>query len=192
MTRGFLTAASIAAFWVLTAAVLIFVGLTGNALLSANDRLESTDQSLTSVRGHTDPLTFQVHTVNSRLVDIEAALQPLHGQADQLNPILSQVQATLTQADPKVTSVNNINNITESRLQDADRHARSVANNAAAAVPKVALLQTGQVPQLNSLLGPIVGDLNAASSALSSTSQSLLAACNKIGVLGLLAAGRAC
>jgi len=179
-------------FWVLTAAVLIFVGLTGNALLSANDRLEVTDTALTSVRGHTDPLTFQVHTVNSRLVDIEAALQPLHGQADQLNPILSQVQATLAQADPTVKSVQQHAAAVETKLQHADKFAASVAASARAADPKVGIIQNSQVPQLNSLLGPIVGDLNAASSDLSKTHTSLAAACNKIGVLGLLSGARAC
>jgi hypothetical protein len=57
MTRGALTTLSVAAFAVLTAAVLICVGLTGNALLSASDRLTGIDTALSSVRGHADPLT---------------------------------------------------------------------------------------------------------------------------------------
>lgn len=192
MTRGFLTAASLLAFWVLTASVLIFVGLTGNALLSANDRLGTVDQALTSVQGNTDPLTGRVHQVNGQLVDIEAALQPLHGQADQLNPILSQVQATLTQADPAVTSIETRAAAVESRLIDADAKARDVANNAAAADPKVGVIQHRQLDTLLGLLTPIHGDLVSSTNALVSTQKSLAAACNKIGLLALIAPGSTC
>lgn len=191
MTRGILTAMSIVAFWVLTAAVLIFVGLTGNALLSANDRLETTDKDLTSVRGHTDPLTEQVHIVNNHLVDIESALQPIHGQADQLNPILIQVNQTLTEADPIVKSVEGHAANAEQHLVAADGHARTVAGNASQASGKVTTLQSSIVTQVLNLLVPIESDLSSASGSLSSTQVDLLQACNKIGVLALLS-GNSC
>src|SRR5262249_42448803 len=120
MTRGMLTALSIGAFLVLTGAVLICVGLTGNALVTANDSLGSVDASLTSVAGNADPLTAQVHLANNSLTQIEQALNPIHGQADNLNGILTGVNTTLTQGDGRVKSILSKVGPIESNLVDAD------------------------------------------------------------------------
>lgn len=170
---------SIIAYGVLTAAVLICVGLTGNALLQANDRLHDVDAALTSVGGHADPLTDQVAKVNTSLETIEKALNPLHGQADQLNGILAQVQQTLTDANGVVSSVNGHAAAVESHLRPADANLISTLRSVQHADPEAALGAT-QAAQVLALLNPIQDDLFVVKGDLAITLDHLISICNKL------------
>ncbi len=178
MTRGALTTISLAAYAVLTAAVLICVGLTGSALLEANDRLAAIDTALTSVKGHADPLTFQVTKVNDSLTAIEQSLAPLHSQADTLNGILAQVQQTLTAADGTVKSVNGKATSAEGSLVPADQALASTDKALIHANPNVGLISS-QASEALGILSPVENDLSTISGLLSKTNVHLNSACKK-------------
>jgi hypothetical protein len=179
MTRGALTTLSLAAYAVLTAAVLICVGLTGTALLSANDRLASIDTALTSVKGHADPLTFEVTKVNGSLTAIDQALSPLHSQADTLNGVLAQVQTTLTSADGTVKTVNGLAATAETSLVPADQNLASTDRSVGHANPNVGVIQ-GQAAQALGILSPVENDLATISGLLIGTNGHLSSSCKKI------------
>jgi hypothetical protein len=178
MTRGALTTLSLAVYLVLTGAVLICVGLTGNALLQANDRLGAIDGALTSVKGHADPLTDQVTRINASLTAIEQSLAPLHSQADTLNGTLSQVQQTLTGADGTVKSVNARAGTAEGSLGPADANLIATDRSARHANPNVGLLQ-GQADEVLGILGAVENDLSTISGLLIGTNGHLSSACHK-------------
>jgi hypothetical protein len=178
MTRGALTTLSLAAYAVLTAAVLICVGLTGSALLEANDRLASIDTALTSVKGHADPLAFQVTKVNDSLVAIEQSLAPLHSQADTLNGILGQVQQTLTTADGTVKDVNGKAGTAEGSLVPADQALAGTDKALIHANPNVGTISS-EASQALGILTPVEGDLHAISGLLGTTNGHLSSACKK-------------
>ena len=178
MTRGALTTLSLAVYAVLTGAVLICVGLTGSALLQANDRLASIDTALTSVKGHADPLAYQVTQVNNSLVAIEQALSPLHSQADTLNGTLAQVQQTLTTADGTVKGVSSTAGTAESSLVPADQNLINTDHSVAHANPNVGTIQS-QAAQALGILGPVESDLSTISALLTGTNGHLSSACHK-------------
>jgi len=190
MTRGVLTALSIGIFLVLTGAVLICVGFTGNALVTANDSLGVVDHDLTSVAGNADPLTAQVHMANNSLTQIEQALNPIHGQADNLNGILTGVNATLTTADGRVKSINNQVGPIESHLVSSNNALgfgpTGEANQLEAprATGRVTLLDN-QVSNLISILTPVEGDLSNIEGNLKFTNDHLASACIRLDVLNL-------
>lgn len=183
--RGILTALSLGAFGVLTAAVIIAVGLTGSALVNANDSLGVVDAELTSVSGHADPLTYQVHTVNTALTNIEADLHPLSGQADTLNGLLSGTNSSLTSTDGLVKDVLAKAGPIEASLQDADAklglgptgEANEVGS--ARATARVNLLN-GQVASLIAILTPVTSDLSTIEALLGQTNTHLASACNQL------------
>ena len=187
--RG-LSAVSVLLVLVAAVAVTTAVALTGIALNSANDSLGVVDSDLTSVSGHADPLTFQVHTVNNALDQIQAALAPLHGQADNLNGLLGGINQTLVAADGSVVSINSKAGPIESSLVDSDAKLGLSPSGEAGevgpsrATAKVVLLQ-GQVSQLLSVLVPVQSDLSGSSSQLANTNTHLHSACTS-GVGGLL------
>lgn len=178
MTRGALTTLSLAAYAVLTAAVLICVGLTGSALLEANDRLATIDTALTSVKGHADPLTYEVTKVNDSLTAIEQSLSPLHSQADTLNGTLSQVQQTLTTADGTVKSVSTIAGTAETSLVPADSNLQATDHSVGHANPNVGTL-VSQASEALGILGPVENDLSTISGLLAGTNGHLSSACHK-------------
>jgi hypothetical protein len=178
MTRGALTTLSLAVYAVLTAAVLICVGLTGSALLQANDRLAGIDTALSSVKGHADPLAFQVAKVNDTLTAVEQSLAPLHGQADTLNGILGSVEQTLTGADGTVKSVNGKATTAEGSLVPADRNLAGTDRALIHANPNVGHISS-QASQALGILSPVENDLSTISGLLASTNGHLSSACHK-------------
>lgn len=176
--RTVLSTLSLGAFGVLTAAVIICVGLTGGALVKANDSLGVVDTALTSVAGHADPLTYQVHLVNTSLTSIEQDLSPLHGQADTLNGSLATVNQTLTSADASVSSILGKANAIEPSLVDVDHQlateAQEVGTTRASA--RVGLLND-QVSSLAGILGPVQGDLGNIEGLLRTTNDHLTSSC---------------
>lgn len=193
--RG-LSAVSVLLVLVAAVAVTTAVALTGIALNSANDSLGVVDSDLTSVSGHADPLTFQVHTVNNALDQIQAALAPLHGQADTLNGLLGGINQTLVAADGSVVSINSKAGPIESSLVDSDAKLGLSPSGEAGevgpsrATAKVVLLQ-GQVSQLLSVLVPVQSDLSGSSSQLANTNTHLHSACTSGagGLVGILPTG---
>lgn len=178
MTRGALTTMSLAVYAVLTAAVLICVGITGSALLSANDRLGTIDSALTSVKGHADPLTYEVTKINDSLTAIEQSLSPLHSQADTLNGTLSQVNGTLSQANGTVGSISSIAGTAESSLVPADQNLISTNHSVGHANPNVGTIQADAAEALG-ILGPVESDLSTISGLLTATNGHLSSACHK-------------
>lgn len=183
--RAILTAASLAAYGVLTLAVLVCVALAGNALVHANDSLGVVDAELSSVTRHADPLAYQVHQVNASLTAIEKSLQPLHGQADNLNGILSGVSDSLKSSDAIVKDILAKAGAIEASLANADvalglsptGEAGEVGPNRATA--RVAMAQD-QAAALIALLGPIEHDLSGTEAQLTITNDHLNSACNKL------------
>lgn len=179
--RTLLSALSIGAFLVLTAAVIGAVALTGNALTAANDSLASIDASLTSVGQHADPLTYQITKVNTTLTDIDQRLSPLHGQADNLNGILTGVNDTLTSANASVSSILGHAGPIEASLADADAHLASEAREVGQgqATTRVADL-SNLASTVIGLLGPIKSDLDGSALKLAQTNDHLNSACNSL------------
>lgn len=190
--RG-LSALSVLLVIVAAVAVTTAVALTGIALNSANDSLGTVDADLTSVSHHADPLTYQIHTVNNALVQIQQQLAPLHGQADQLNGLLTGINQTLVSANSSVSSINSKVPTIESSLTDADARlglgptgeANEVGPSRATAK---ATLLAAQVQQLLSVLVPVQADLASSSSLLAQTNTHLHSACTG-PILGLLPTG---
>ena len=184
---------SILLILVASVAVTTAVALTGIALNSANDSLGTVDSDLTSVSGHADPLTFQIHTVNNALDQIQADLAPLHGQADNLNGLLGGINQTLVAADGSVVDINSKAGPIESSLTDSDAklnlsptgEANEVGPNRATA--RAGLL-VNQVQQLLAILVPVQGDLSGSSNLLAQTNTHLHSICTS-GVGGLLVTG---
>ena len=156
-------------------AVTVAVALTAQALFTTHDALGVVDADLTSVSQHADPLTYQIHTVNNSLVQIQSSLAPLHGQADNLNSLLASVDQTLVQADGTVQSINTRAAAIEPNLSDADSklglgpsgEANEVGGSRGTA--KVLLLQA-QVHQLLGILVPVQSDLGSSSTLLAQAS----------------------
>lgn len=195
MLRGSLAVVSIAAFGVLTGSVIYCVGLTGNALTEANDRLATVDSELTAVSGNADPLTAQVDKVNSSLTQIEQALHPLHGQADQLNGILAGASQTLTSADGTVKSILSKAGPIETSLADADTQLASEADEVGSTRASArVLVLSGQATTLISLLTPIEADLHTIEALLGITNDHLASTCNHLqtGVIPQLSQGVTC
>jgi hypothetical protein len=187
--RG-LSAVSVLLVLVAAVAVTTAVALTGIALNSANDSLGVVDSDLTSVSGHADPLTFQVHTVNNALDQIQAALAPLHGQADNLNGLLGGINQTLVAADGSVVSINSKAGTIESSLVDSDAKLNlSPTGEANEVGPTRATARAGllvnQVQQLLGILVPVQSDLSGSSTQLANTNTHLRSICTS-GVGGLL------
>ncbi|MBV8527932.1 MAG: hypothetical protein JOZ75_06425 [Candidatus Dormibacteraeota bacterium] len=187
--RG-LSAVSVLLVLVAAVAVTTAVALTGIALNSANDSLGTVDSDLTSVSGHADPLTFQVHTVNNALDQIQAALAPLHGQADNLNGLLGGINQTLVSADGSVVSINSKVGPIESSLVDSDAKLNlSPTGEANEVGPSRATARAGllvsQVQQLLGILVPVQSDLSGSSTQLANTNTHLHSVCTS-GVGGLL------
>jgi len=184
--RG-LSALSVLLVLVAAVAVTTAVALTGIALNSANDSLGVVDSDLTSVSGHADPLTFQVHTVNNALDQIQAALAPLHGQADNLNGLLGGINQTLVAADGSVVSINSKVGPIESSLVDSDAklglspsgEAGEVGVNRA--TTRAGLL-VNQVQQLLAILVPVQSDLSGSEGKLAQTNTHLNSACHSPAV----------
>ena len=194
--RG-LSAVSVLLVLVAAVAVTTAVALTGIALNSANDSLGVVDTDLTSVSGHADPLTFQVHTVNNALDQIQAALAPLHGQADNLNGLLGGINQTLVAADGSVVSINSKAGPIESSLVDSDAKLSitSPTGEANEVGPTRATARAGllvnQVQQLLSILIPVQSDLSGSSTQLANTNTHLHSACTSgaAGIVGILPTG---
>lgn len=179
--RG-LSAVSVLLVLVAAVAVTTAVALTGIALNSANESLGTVDKDLTSVSGHADPLTFQVHTVNNALDQIQAALAPLHGQADNLNGLLGGINQTLVAADGSVVSINSKAGPIESSLVDSDAKLNlSPTGEANEVGPSRATARAGllvsQVQQLLGILVPVQSDLSGSSTLLSQTNTHLHSIC---------------
>ena len=190
--RG-LSAVSVLLVLVAAVAVTTAVALTGIALNSANDSLGVVDSDLTSVSGHADPLTFQVHTVNNALDQIQAALAPLHGQADNLNGLLGGINQTLVAADGSVVDINSKVGPIESSLTDSDAKLNlSPTGEANEVGPTRATARAGllvnQVQQLLAILVPVQGDLSGSSNLLAQTNTHLHSICTS-GVGGILPTG---
>ena len=187
--RG-LSAVSVLLVLVAAVAVTMAVALTGIALNSANDSLGVVDSDLTSVSGHADPLTFQIHTVNNALDQIQAALAPLQGQADNLNGLLGGINQTLVAADGSVVDINSKAGPIENSLVDSDAKLGLSPSGEAGevgpsrATAKVALLES-QVSQLLSVLVPVQSDLSGSSTQLANTNTHLHSVCTS-GAGGLL------
>jgi hypothetical protein len=179
MTRAMLTIMSVAVFVVLTGAILICLGLTGNALLQTNDRLAAIDTSLQSVKGHADPLTYQIGKVNSSLVSIEQSLQPLHRQADTLNDTLATIHQTLTGVDATVKSVDGHSVTAEGSLVPTARDLANTDKDFIHAASNVATVD-GQAAQAVALLTPIEQDLSTISGLLTQTRDHLSSSCSKL------------
>ncbi|MGH7746096.1 MAG: DUF948 domain-containing protein, partial [Candidatus Dormibacteria bacterium] len=162
MIRGTLTTLSLAAYAVLAGAVIICVGLTGSALMQANDRIGAIDTALTSVKGHADPLTYQVTKVNDSLTAIEQSLAPLHSQADTLNGMLSQVQQTLGTANGTVGSVSGLAINAEGSLAPADQDlaATDVSLGQNGHTDTNVGTITSQAAAALAILGPVQNDLS--------------------------------
>src|SRR5215472_7163319 len=179
--RG-LSALSVLLVLVAAVAVTTAVALTGIALNSANDSLGVVDSDLTSVSGHADPLTFQVHTVNNALDQIQAALAPLHGQADNLNGLLGGINQTLVAADGSVVDINSKAGPIESSLVDSDAKLNlSPTGEANEVGPTRATARAGllvsQVQQLLGILVPVQSDLANSSTQLANTNTHLHSVC---------------
>lgn len=179
--RG-LSAVSVLLVLVAAVAVTTAVALTGIALNSANESLGTVDKDLTSVSGHADPLTFQVHTVNNALDQIQAALAPIHGQADNLNGLLGGINQTLVAADGSVVSINSKVGPIESSLTDSDAKLNlSPTGEANEVGPSRATARAGllvnQVQQLLGILVPVQSDLSGSSTLLAQTNTHLHSIC---------------
>jgi len=187
--RG-LSAVSVLLVLVAAVAVTTAVALTGIALNSANDSLGVVDSDLTSVSGHADPLTFQIHTVNNALDQIQAALAPLHGQADNLNGLLGGINQTLVAADGSVVDINSKAGPIESSLADSDAKLGLTPSGEAGEVgpgraTAKATLLVSQVQQLLGILVPVQSDLAGSSTQLANTNTHLHSVCTS-GAGGLL------
>lgn len=180
--RG-LSAVSVLLVLVAAVAVTTAVALTGIALNSANESLGTVDKDLTSVSGHADPLTFQVHTVNNALDQIQAALAPIHGQADNLNGLLGGINQTLVAADGSVVSINSKVGPIESSLTDSDARLGLSPSGEAGEVggggraTTRATLLVNQVQQLLGILVPVQSDLSGSSTLLAQTNTHLHSIC---------------
>jgi len=194
VTRAGLTTLSFAAFALLVGSVLVALGLTGNSLVQTNGRLADIDNSLQSIKGHADPLTFQISKINDSLVTIEQVLQPVHAQADQLNGILGGVQKTLTSVDGSLKSINGHVTATEADLVPAEKDLSHTGTEGYLKhiAPNVADIQ-GKALQAVTLLRSIEGDLSTIEGLLIKTRDHLVSSCDKLpGGLPGSQAGAAC
>ncbi len=179
MTRGAITTLSLAAYAVLTAAVLICVGLTGSALLEANDRLGAIDTALTSVKGHADPLTYQVTKVNDSLTAIEQSLSPLHSQADTLNGTLSQVQQTLSHRRRHGEERQRHRRHRRGQPGPGRPGPRRHRHSAGPRATPTSAPSASQATEALGILGPVENDLSTISGLLIGTNGHLSSACHK-------------
>jgi hypothetical protein len=181
VTRAGLTTLSFAAFALLVGSVLVALGLTGNALVQTNGRLADIDGSLQSIKGHADPLAFQVGKINDSLASIEQSLQPLHGQADQLNGILGGVQQTLTSADGTLKSIQCHVTAAEADLVPAEKDLSPTGTDGyfKHINPNVGDIQ-GKAVQAVTLLMSIESDLATIEGKLVQTRDHLVSSCDKL------------
>ena len=174
----------------LAVALLVFLIVIGNVLVTINDNLGVTDSQATSVNRDATSLPGLISSITGSLESIQSDVKPVQGQLDQIDAGLSQATKGLATAEDNLTSTNGSLSHVSGTLVTALGYADRVKNGSIAIVGDLGTAG-GQLATAINLLNGVHSDASNIENLATFINGHLASICNTalLGVTGILPTG---
>lgn len=174
----------------LAVALLVFLVVIGNVLVTINDNLGVTDSQATAVNRDATSLPGLISSITGSLESIQNDVKPVQGQLDQIDAGLAQANKGLATAEDNLSSTNSSLSHTSGTLVQALGFADRVKNGSLAIVNDAGIADAQLASAVNILNG-VHSDAANISTLAATINGHLVSICNggAGGITGILPTG---